>query len=303
MRKIVPLIFSILSSLAALGQASGGWGTCEFTTVAAMNAYDPSGSNFSCKKVYVQATDEHYQWDGASWVLTQSEDNIYNADDTLTSNRVLEGNSNNLTLTGIATFIASAATSTFRATANILYEADKDANATGEHQFYTGSTEQMTIENAGTIDLLQYGDGTYEDNVNNTFDLAVDGSGNVIEVDRRVSKIYTTTLSFSSNQNDLTLTGLTAAPYYEVYRLNPTADIDVTGINATGVIDGQRLTLLNISSSNKIKIKNEDTNSTAANRFICENLADEDLRKGGAVTLIYDATSSRWRIFAVNRAK
>ncbi len=75
MRKIIPLIFSVLSSLVALGQANGGWGTCEFATVVAMNAYDPSGSNFSCKKVYVQATDEHYYWDGSVWVLVSDDQN------------------------------------------------------------------------------------------------------------------------------------------------------------------------------------------------------------------------------------
>ncbi|MFT5167872.1 MAG: hypothetical protein ACI8P3_003110, partial [Saprospiraceae bacterium] len=32
MKKIIPLIFSLLSSFALLGQANGGWGTCEFTT-------------------------------------------------------------------------------------------------------------------------------------------------------------------------------------------------------------------------------------------------------------------------------
>ena len=40
-----------------------------------MNAFDPSGSNFSCKKVYVQATDEHYSWDGSAWVLVSDDQN------------------------------------------------------------------------------------------------------------------------------------------------------------------------------------------------------------------------------------
>ncbi|MEM6966917.1 MAG: hypothetical protein AAF573_19285, partial [Bacteroidota bacterium] len=69
MKKIIPLIFSTFYIINANAQAVGGWGTCEFTTVAAMNSFDPSTNAYDCKKVYVQATDEHYHWDGTQWVL------------------------------------------------------------------------------------------------------------------------------------------------------------------------------------------------------------------------------------------
>lgn len=89
MRKIIPLIFSVFSTISLSGQANGGWGTCEFTTVAAMNAFDPSGSNYSCKTVFVQATNDHYQWDGAAWVQVTAGENIYTTDNTLLGHRVV----------------------------------------------------------------------------------------------------------------------------------------------------------------------------------------------------------------------
>ncbi len=101
MRKIIPLIFSMFSSLALIGQADGGWGNCEFATVAAMNAFDPSTSNFACKKVFVQATDEHYRWNGTAWVLESSDvENIYTTDDELEGDRTVDLNTHDLTFDG-----------------------------------------------------------------------------------------------------------------------------------------------------------------------------------------------------------
>ena len=74
MKKIIPLIFSVLYALNSNAQAVGGWGTCEFATVATMNAFDPSTNAYDCKKVFVQATNNHYYWNGAIWVLVQDTD-------------------------------------------------------------------------------------------------------------------------------------------------------------------------------------------------------------------------------------
>jgi len=97
MKKIIPLIFSVFYITFSNGQAVGGWGNCEFATVATMNAFDPSTNAFDCKKVFVQATDEHYYWNGTIWVLVQDTD----TDDqtlSLSSNTlsISEGNSVNL---------------------------------------------------------------------------------------------------------------------------------------------------------------------------------------------------------------
>ncbi len=74
MKKIIPLIFSVLYVISSNAQAVGGWGTCEFATVATMNAFDPSTNAYDCKKVFVQATNEHYYWNGTVWVLVQDTD-------------------------------------------------------------------------------------------------------------------------------------------------------------------------------------------------------------------------------------
>jgi hypothetical protein len=75
MKKIIPLIFSVLYVLNFNAQAVGGWGTCEFADVATMNAFDPSTNAYDCKKVFVQATNNHYYWNGTIWVLVQGTDN------------------------------------------------------------------------------------------------------------------------------------------------------------------------------------------------------------------------------------
>ncbi|MFT4665567.1 MAG: hypothetical protein ACI8YQ_002784 [Polaribacter sp.] len=101
MRKIIPLIFSVFLSVSLSGQADGGWGNCEFATVATMNAFDPSGDSFTCKKVFVQATDEHYRWDGTTWALESSGvENIYNTSDTLTADRTVTLDGSDLTFDG-----------------------------------------------------------------------------------------------------------------------------------------------------------------------------------------------------------
>ena len=134
MKKIIPLIFSVFYITFSNGQAVGGWGNCEFATVATMNAFDPSTNAYDCKKVFVQATDEHYYWDGTNWVLVQdtddqtasevnitdvggnftatnvedalaelattTDDNIYNTDGTLDGNREVALDGNDLTFKG-----------------------------------------------------------------------------------------------------------------------------------------------------------------------------------------------------------
>lgn len=74
MKKIIPLIFSVLYVITSNAQAVGGWGTCEFADVATMNAFDPSTNAYDCKNVFVQATNEHYNWNGTIWVLVADTD-------------------------------------------------------------------------------------------------------------------------------------------------------------------------------------------------------------------------------------
>ncbi len=205
MRKIIPLIFSVLSSLVALGQANGGWGTCEFTTVAAMNAYDPSGSNFSCKKVFVQATDEHYRWNGTAWVLESADvENIYNTSDTLTTDRTLEGDANSLFFEGLdsmyieGTNIELDASNilTFFAANTIEFELDATDGkgiyiaADGDVGIGTSSPDAKLDVEGGQVRFSDYGTGTYEDTTA-VYLLGVEADGDIMEMNTaKSSRIF-----------------------------------------------------------------------------------------------------------------
>jgi hypothetical protein len=204
MKKITPLIFSLLSSLALFGQANGGWGTCEFTTVAAMNAFDPSGSNYTCKKVFVQATDEHYQWDGAAWVQVSPIENIYNTNDTLTSDRTLEGDANSLFFTGLdsmyieGTNIELTASNilTFFAQNTIEFELDATDGkgiyiaADGDVGIGTSSPDAKLDVEGGQVRFSDYGTGTYEDTTA-VYLLGVEADGDIIEMNTaKSSRIF-----------------------------------------------------------------------------------------------------------------
>lgn len=199
MRKIIPLIFSIFSAITLLGQANGGWGICEFSTVAAMDAYDPSGSTFSCKKVYVQATDEHYRWDGSIWVLESSDvENLYNTSDTLSADRTLEGDANSLFFTGLdsmyieGTNIELDASNiiTFFAENTIEFELDATDGkgiyiaSDGDVGIGTSSPDAKLDVEGGTVRFSDYGAGS--ESGTETYLLGVDTDGDVVEVDRSI---------------------------------------------------------------------------------------------------------------------
>lgn len=78
-----------------------------------------------------------------------------------------------------------------------------------------------------------------------------------------------------------------------VIRFSTDASRDITGL--TGGADGRIAILLNIGSQNAV-IKDESASSTAGNRFALS--ADITIAGDQAAVFIYDATSSRWRLFA-----
>ncbi len=165
MRKIIPLIFSVFSSIALLGQANGGWGNCEFATVAAMNAFDPSTSNLTCKKAFVQATDEHYRWDGTAWVLESRDvENIYNTSDTLTADRKVTLDGNDLTFEGDNdVFIQSDGKVGINTTAP-SQDLDVNGIANIENRLYVGPNANTSLKH--TLSL-----GTNFDTVGTTYQL------------------------------------------------------------------------------------------------------------------------------------
>lgn len=94
----------------------------------------------------------------------------------------------------------------------------------------------------------------------------------------------------TSNQNDYSPTNLSKAV---VLRLSTDASRNVTGL--TGGARGRNLILQNVGTHDLV-LKDQDSGSTAANRFLFG--ADYTLAAGGGCVILYDATSSRWRMIA-----
>jgi len=73
-----------------------------------------------------------------------------------------------------------------------------------------------------------------------------------------------------------------------------TGNNDLTGIDSTGIVNGQTYFIYNIGVAGDIKIKNNNAGSLAANRIITNG--DVNVKVGMGVILSYDTTASRWRV-------
>lgn len=94
----------------------------------------------------------------------------------------------------------------------------------------------------------------------------------------------------TSNQNNYNPTSLSTAV---VLRLTSDASRNITGLS--GGASGRVIILENVGSFN-IVLKDEDTNSTAGNRFALT--ADITMTPDTMVVLKYDSTTTRWRAVA-----
>ena len=99
--------------------------------------------------------------------------------------------------------------------------------------------------------------------------------------------------SLSTNQNDYSPTNLATAG---IVRQDCSANVNITGL-ATGA--AKRIVIWeNISAANTQALQNQNASSAAANRFITSGGTDVTLSAGGMAILVYDITSSRWRVFS-----
>lgn len=94
----------------------------------------------------------------------------------------------------------------------------------------------------------------------------------------------------TATQNDYNPTGLSTA---SVLRLNSDASRSITGL--AGGSDGRIISIVNVGSFD-ITLENNDAGSTDANKFAFDD--DLVLAANTGCGLIYDSTSSRWRLFA-----
>lgn len=125
--------------------------------------------------------------------------------------------------------------------------------------------------------------------------LSTDGNGNLSWEDsggddRTIGGVFSTG-AISSNLNNYDVDET------QTYiRINATSNINLTGLDATDVEDGQTIIIVNVGTAN-ITIRNQSSNSIAANRIITGG-GNITLNTDGSVTLWYDAVSQRWRVRA-----
>ncbi len=102
-------------------------------------------------------------------------------------------------------------------------------------------------------------------------------------------------ISSGSNINDLSHANLSTGNYL---LLNPTNDIDITGITAPLEAIYQVLFISNISNSKKVKLKNNNSSSSSDNRFLFKG--DITIEKNMGQIIIYDQVMSKWRSLTKN---
>jgi hypothetical protein len=98
--------------------------------------------------------------------------------------------------------------------------------------------------------------------------------------------------ALAATANDWNPTGNTGSA---VIRVDTTAARNITGL--VGGSDGRIVLMLNVSAF-VVSLLAENVGSTAANRFAISatGVLAKDIPAGGCALLVYDATSSRWRV-------
>lgn len=96
--------------------------------------------------------------------------------------------------------------------------------------------------------------------------------------------------TITTSQNDYDPTGLSGAT---VIRLRASGAVNITGL--AGGADGRVLILVN-TGTQTITLKDESVSSTASNRFALTG--DVAIAADGFAIILYDATSSRWRVIS-----
>lgn len=101
------------------------------------------------------------------------------------------------------------------------------------------------------------------------------------------------TVTPSANQNDYNPTNFADCT---ILRVNASASIKLTGL--AGGATGRIVTIDNVTTDFLLWLENENTASTAANRFRLPDGFPAFLMPGDKITLLYDATASRWGVWA-----
>lgn len=231
---------------------------------------------------------------------TTTPTDTYNAEDLLTANAnpvVLDslGRAGDIFLDPDVTYKAVLKTSAGVTIWTADPVVDPAANVTASVQVYAGDPNGNVAGNAGTpggtgasVAYDTTNDLLYVCTTTGTASTAV-----WTQVAADITGAFTTSgvtspASFSTQQDDYTPSGLSST---SILRLTTGADSDVTGL--AGGAAGRHIWIFNIGS-NLITLKAEDSNSSAANRF--DLPGDLNILPDNCVELVYDGTSSRWRV-------
>lgn len=174
-------------------------------------------------------------------------------------------------------------------------------NSNGAY-FYGSSASVAAIINSGGKQVIissdasiGFGSGAADSSANDA--LFKRGAAKILSVEAASSAggtfrfIATSPSQITANQNDYNPGGSS-----KFQRWSSDAARNVTGMTFTAAqVDGQGHEIHNVGSNN-IVLVHESASSTAANRFTNNTGADLTLGANAIADLIYDGTSSRWRV-------
>jgi hypothetical protein len=103
------------------------------------------------------------------------------------------------------------------------------------------------------------------------------------------------TESLNSNVDNYNPTNFNISNLLQIEPIS--TDRDITGFMAPAAGVVRIITVANTSATRKIKFKNNDSSSTAANRLLLRDNGNKDLKKQDTCRFYYDHTASRWRNF------
>lgn len=105
----------------------------------------------------------------------------------------------------------------------------------------------------------------------------------------------TTTATGTNNNFDLT-TGR-----YTLLRCNNASALVITGFTVNGAApQGGDTVIVNNVGTSTVRVAHQDTNSTDVNRCVFPSTRGQILGASGSMTLVYDTTTDRWRVVAVD---
>jgi len=155
---------------------------------------------------------------------------------------------------------------------------------------YLDSTDWNTFNNKGNGDMLA---STYDPT-----GVAADvyDYGNQIGLNQMPSAQITTYTETGGAAVEIDNYDLST---YNVHYIDPGAhDRDFTGMVAPSAGVQRIVAIINVGTNKKLKFKDNDGDSDAANRMLLADAADFDLNEGASVQFIYNHTTNRWHTYS-----